>query len=219
MRIDVTLPLPDEQIFRYEAMDTILEITAQTPSAAFSNRELQELTGFGGPSVSKALSILEKMGLLVRCETGRKTLYRINTDRLHGATDPYMDIQQSEFRRPLRRFTECVADAVSSLAGVLCFGSVARGEADRASDLDVFVLVADDDDLVSARRTISSIKHDIETEPIEGQRYEFEVFVESDASARTRGEVLRPIFQEGITLYSTETLQAVKQDVLGGSTE
>lgn len=219
MHVDVRLPLPDEQIFRYEAMDDILEITAQTPSGEFSNRELQELTGFGGPSVSKALSLLEAMELIIRRETGQKTLYRIDTDRLHGATDPLMNIPQSEFRTPLRLFTQRVKDAVSSLAGILCFGSVARGEADRTSDLDVFVLIAEDDELVSMRRTISDIKHDIETDPIDGQRYEFEVFVESAESARTRGAALRPLFQEGVTLYKTETLHAVTQDIFGGTSE
>lgn len=216
MHIDVRLPLPDEQIFRYEAMDDILEITAQTPSDEFSNRELQDLTGFGGPSVSKALSLLEALELVIRRETGRKTLYRINVNSLHGATDPFMNIPQSEFRTPLRLFTQRVEETVSSLAGVLCFGSVARGEADRTSDLDVFVLISEDDELVSVRRTISGIKHDLETEPIENQRYEFEVFVESADSARTRGADLRPLFQEAVPLYETETLHAVTQDIFRG---
>lgn len=97
----------------------------------------------------------------------------------------------------------------------VCFGSVARGEADRVSDIDLFVLVDDDDELVAARRTISSIKSDLEAESIDGQRYEFEVFVESADSARRRDEDLQPVFQEGVELYSTGTLQQVKQNIFG----
>lgn len=215
MRVEIQLPLPDDQIFRYEAMDDILEITARNPTEEFSNSELQELTGFGGPSVSKSLSLLEALGLVVRRDSGRKTLYRIEEARLREADDPFLEIPQAEFRKPLRAFVERVTDEVP-VAGIVCFGSVARGEADRVSDIDVFVLVADDDELVTARRTVSDVKRDLEADPIDGQRYEFEVFVESTESARNRGDDLRPILKEGTVLYETETFERVKRDVFGG---
>lgn len=215
MRVEIQLPLPDDRIFRYEAMDNILEITAQNPTEEFSNSELQELTGFGGPSVSKSLSLLEALGLVVRRDSGRKTLYRIEETRLREADDPFLEIPQAEFRRPLRAFVDRVTDEVPSVAGVVCFGSVARGEADRVSDIDVFVLVENDDELVTTRRTISDVKRDLEAEPIDGQRYEFEVFVESEESARNRGEDLQPVLKEGITLHETETFDRVKRDVFG----
>ncbi len=216
MDIEVRLPLPDEQIFRYEAMDDILEILARNPTNEFGNRDLQELTGFGGPSVSKALSLLEAMGLIVRRDVGNKTLYRIDERRLREADDPLLEIPQAEFREPLRRFADRIDEELSSTVGIVCFGSVARGEADRASDVDVFVLVDDDDELVAARRTASDVARDLEEERIDGQRYEFEVFVESPESARRRGEDLRPIFQEGIALSESETLRRVKRDLFGG---
>lgn len=213
MGVEVRLPLPDEQVFRYGAMDDIVEILARNPSEEFSNRDLQRLTGYGGPSVSKALSLLESMGLVVRRDDGNRTLYRIDERRLRDADDPLLEIPQAEFREPLRRFVDRVDDEVPSIAGILCFGSVARGEADRASDVDVFVLVDDDEEVVSARRTVSDIVRNLEEESIDGDRYEFEVFVESPESARKRGEDLRPILQEGITLVESETLQRVKRDI------
>ena len=216
MRVEIRLPLPDDQIFRYEAMDDILEIAAQNPTDEFTNSELQELTGFGGPSVSKALSLLEELGLIVRRDSGRKTLYRVEETRLREADDPFLEIPQAEFRKPLRTFVEYVANNAPSVAGVVCFGSVARGEADRVSDIDVFVLVEDDDELVTARRAISDVKRDLEADPFDGQRYEFEVFVESVESARNRGDDLRPIFKEGIALHETEVLNRVRGDVFGG---
>ena len=215
MAVEVRLPLPDEQVFRYGAMDDIIEILARNPSEEFSNRELQRLTEYGGPSVSKALSLLETMGLVLRRDTGNLTLYRIDERRLKDADDPFLEIPQAEFREPLRRFVERIDEEVSSNAGILCFGSVARGEADRASDVDVFVLLDDDEEVVSARRTVSDIVRNLEKEPIDDDRYEFEVFVESPESARNRGEDLRPILQEGIPLVESGTLQRVKRDVFG----
>ena len=215
MYVELRLPLPDEQVFRYEAMDDVLEITARNPTTEFSNRDLQSLTGFGGPSVSKALSLLEAMGLLNRRDTSTKSLYRIDERRLHEPEDPLLAIPQPEFREPLARFAERLREEVPTVAGIVCFGSVARGEADRTSDLDVFVLV-EDDELVSARRSISEIKRALEAEPIDGQRYEFEVFVESVESVRRRGEELLPLFTEGIVLYNTDTLQRVTEELFGG---
>jgi len=219
MRVEIRLPLPDDRIFRYEAMDDILEIAAQNPTEEFSNRDLQDLTGFGGPSVSKALSLLEALGLVVRRDVGRKTLYRIDETRLDEADDPLLEIPQEEFRKPLQTFVDRVTDELSVVAGILCFGSVARGEADRASDIDVFVLVDDGDELVSARRTISDVKKDLEGQTFDGQRYEFEPFVESPESARRRGEDIQPIFREGIALHATEAFDETKRDVFGGETE
>ncbi|AEH38896.1 nucleotidyltransferase domain-containing protein [Halopiger xanaduensis] len=219
MDVKVRLPLPDEQIFRYGAMDDIVEIVAQNPSSEFSNRDLQRLTGYGGPSVSNALSLLTGMELLVRRDTGTKTLYRINERRLCNADDPFLEIPQTEFREPLKRFVSRVNKELSTVAGIVCFGSVARGEADRMSDIDVFLLVADDDELIPTRRTVSDIARELEEQPIDGQRYEFEVFVESVESARRRGNDLQRIFQEGIVLADSEPLQQFKHDLFGGKLE
>lgn len=219
MRVEISVPLPDEQIFRYEAMDDIIEIVAQNPTEEFSNRKLQELTGFGGPSVSKALSLLEALELITRRDVGRKTLYRIDETRLVEADDPFLRVPQPEFRNPLQAFVDELTDELPALAGIVCFGSVARGEADRVSDIDVFVLVDTDDELVTARRIVSTVKRELEGRTFEGQRYEFEPFVESPESALRRGDDLRTIFREGVPLYTTETFDRVKQDVFGGGTE
>ncbi len=215
MAVEVRLPLPDEQVFRYGAMDDIVEILAGNPTEEFSNRELQRLTGYGGPSVSKALTLLESMGLIVRRGDGNRTCYRIDERRLRESDDPLLEIPQAEFREPLKQLVDRIGKEVPSVAGILCFGSVARGEADRTSDVDVFVLVEDDEAVVSARRAVSGVVRGLEEESIDGDRYEFEVFVESAESARKRGEDLRPILQEGISLVESETLRRVKRDIFG----
>ncbi|MFC7237674.1 nucleotidyltransferase domain-containing protein [Saliphagus sp. GCM10025317] len=159
------------------------------------------------------------MGLLIRQDTGAKTLYQINERSLFDADDPFLGIPQAEFREPLKRFVNQVGQELSTDAAILCFGSVARGDADRVSDIDLFVLVGDDEELVTARRAVSEVVRELETEPIDGQRYEFEVFVESPESARRRGEDLQPILQEGIVLSESEAFRRVKGEVFGGIEE
>lgn len=68
-----------------------------------------------------------------------------------GTEDPFIEIPQEEFRTPLRRFVGRTTEEVGSIAGIVRFGRVARGEADRASDIDLFVLIDIDDERVSAR--------------------------------------------------------------------
>lgn len=213
MHLELHLPLPDEQIFRYGAMDDIVEILAGDPSGEFSNRELQRLTGYGGPSVSTALSLLVAMGLIVRRDEGNRTLYRIDERRLRDVDDPFFEIPQREFREPLRRFVDRIEESVSAVAGILCFGSVARGEADRTSDVDVFVLVDGEGEPVAARRAIADVVRALEAEPIDGDRYEFEVFVESVGSAGRRGGELLEVFQGGVVLEESEMFQQVRRGV------
>ena len=219
MRVELRVPLPEEQIFRYGAMDDILEILAGNPTEEFSNRQLQRLTGFGGPSVSKALSLLESLDLIIRRDVGRETRYRIDDEQLVEADDPLLAVPQPAFRNPLRAFVQKLTDELTPLAGIVCFGSVARGDADRASDIDVFVLVETDDALVGSRRTVSDVKRELEDRTFNGERYEFEPFVESPESTRRRSDDLRTIFQEGLTLHTTETFEQVKREMFGAEME
>ena len=48
-----------------------------------------------------------------------------------------------------------------SFSALLVFGSVARGEADRQSDIDVWILIDDNDDLLQARRAATEIAVDL----------------------------------------------------------
>jgi predicted nucleotidyltransferase len=96
----------------------------------------------------------------------------------------------------------------------LLFGSVARGEADRASDIDLQVII--DGKLTKARRDIGEIRQEVEKQKFDGDRYELQVLVESVKSAESYGEKLREIFNEGIRLRETEKLEEVQEAVFDG---
>jgi predicted nucleotidyltransferase len=91
---------------------------------------------------------------------------------------------------------------------------VARGEADRASDIDIQVIVKDD--LLKARRELQDLRQDIENEKFDGNRYEIQLLVESVDSAGNYGEKLQEIFSEGIFLYSSEELEDIQEVVFSG---
>ena len=93
-------------------------------------------------------------------------------------------------------------------------GSVARGNADRASDIDIQIIVADD--LTAARRDLQDARQSIEEKKFDGERYELQVLVESIKGAKSYGEKLQEIFSEGIVLYSTDELDNVREAVFDG---
>lgn len=209
--ISIDLPLPEQRVFSSETVSEILELLVNNPYQEFSKSQLQELTGRGWSSIQKGVKILESLKLVNTKFEGKSNLISLNTEKVDKPSDPVFSISQDSFREPVRRFKEKVLGEVDYVAGVLVFGSVARGEADRASDIDILVVV--EDELTSARRKVTDIVSELEEEEIEGDRYEFEALVESVETTEKRGERIRNIFSEGLVLHRTKKLEKLKKDV------
>ncbi|MEF8827187.1 MAG: nucleotidyltransferase domain-containing protein [Halapricum sp.] len=211
----VSIPLGEKRVFRNQAMDDVLELLFRNPHTEFGVRQLREVTGHGAQTVDTALEIFIHLDLIRTRRESNKKLISINQQRIQKPDDPILTIPQPQFRPPVRAFLEEVGeDQGSNLVGVLLFGSVARGEADRASDIDVQVIV--DSEPVNARRQLQDIRQQIEDQRFDGERYEIQLFVESVDSAKNYGDKLREIFSEGITLYESDELDTVREAVFDG---
>lgn len=209
------LPLPDEQVFRYKAADDILELLYRNPHREFTVTELRKTTDHGGKSVDNAIQILDSLDLVQKERDGRRSLIRINQEKIRKPDDPLLEIPQEEFRKPVRAFVETAMETQGdNLVGILVFGSVARGEADRASDIDIQTIVKDD--LVTARRELQDVRQQIEDQTFDGNRYEIQLLVESVESSKNYGEKLQEIFSQGIPIFATDELQAVQEAVFHG---
>lgn len=210
----VSVPLPSERIFRYAAMDDILGLLVRNPHQEFRVRQLREITGHGGKTVSNALGLLQELDLVSTTHRGKSKLVRVNRDRLEKPDDPILAIPQEEFRDPIRTYLLELEDRELDTAGVVLFGSVARGRADRTSDVDVLIVVGDDP--TTARREVQAARQAVESRRFDGERYEFQVLVESVESARQYGPKLHEIFAEGIVLFGSDRLETVKREVFDG---
>ncbi len=211
----LTIPLGDDRVFRNQATDDILQFLYRNPHEEFGVRRLRELTGHGAQTVDTALTVLDQLDLIKTRRDGNKKLTGINRNRIRKPDDPILEIPQEQFRDPVKAFVDEVEDDQgSNLVGVLLFGSVARGEADRASDIDIQVFV--EDDLLSSRRSIQEFRQEFEESEIGSERYEFQVLVESIDTAEQYGEKLQEIVSEAITLYSTDQLEALRTEILNG---
>jgi predicted nucleotidyltransferase len=208
-RIALDYPFPSERVFRYWAMQDVLALLIEEPYEEFTIGEMAEMVDADQSTVSKAVQLLAELGPIRTRRDGRKQYVGIDRDHL-TKPDPILSIPQSEFHKPVRTFVDRVRDDID-VVGILLFGSVARGDADRASDIDLLVVVGGDK--TGARRTVQSIVRDLEATRFDGNRYSFEVLVESTESATRIGDRLREQFDGGITLVTSEEFATVRREV------
>lgn len=209
-------PDTDTAVFRIEAADTILRLLADAHETEFTIPELVAATGVTRSTVWRAVELLDSINTVRIRETPQRNYVAINPDRLRK-DDPILAIEQREFHEPIRAFMSHIQDAVATteavdeILGIVVFGSVARGEADRQSDIDLFVVV--DGDRTSARRIVTDVVADLREQRFNGDRFDFEPYVESTESAHRAGSKLREIFTEGITVYGSDHLQSLRKAV------
>ena len=219
--LHVPFPFGEEQVFRYEAMEDVLELLIRNPFREFSVRQLRDITDHGSKTTSRAVNLLQQLELVRVDERGRSKRVRLNRERVTIPDEPLFALPQDEFREPVRAFVEQVRTEVPAFSALVVFGSVARGEADRRSDIDVWILVDNDDDLLQARRTATDIAVDLGEQRFgdKGNRYEFEVLVESVESAMSHREAeggIDEVLAEGTGIEDSDALERVKDVVLGG---
>ncbi|WP_318570545.1 nucleotidyltransferase domain-containing protein [Salinigranum marinum] len=111
------------------------------------------------------------------------------------------------------------------------FGSVARGRADRQSDIDLWVLASDRADQHRANELAKELgqqrfgdtstagrrrRYDRATTG-QGDRYEFQILVETPESAQAHSDRLEDVFTDAITLVDSDTVRDLKHEVMSGA--
>lgn len=206
----IPVPVPDPDVFSHDAIALVLHLVLDNPDTSFTNRELHRLTGKGMGNVNAAVRALEALDVVTVDRDGRANQVRINSAKVISPDDRVTAIPQSEYHEPVRTTVDLIVDRVGEDAGIVLFGSVARGTADRASDIDLFVVV--DDDRMAAQRAAHAIEEDVASRRFDGDRYEPHILVETRESAATHDRI-REVLTEGLTLRETPALEVVKGTV------
>jgi predicted nucleotidyltransferase len=214
--VKLPVPLGEPDAFRYRATADILHILVDNPEREFTNRELHRVTGKGLSSVNSAVDILEALGVIAVDRSGRANAVQIDPAMVVKADDPVTTIPQAAYHGPIRAILSELRDRISDDIGVILFGSVARGSADRTSDIDLFVVV--EDGRMQAQREAHAIEQTIADEEFDGDRYEAHIIVEPRESAANHDRI-RDILTEGLTLRESSALDAVKQEVFDNGAE
>ncbi|ELY96476.1 DNA polymerase beta domain-containing protein [Natrialba taiwanensis DSM 12281] len=161
-------------------------------------------------NVNGAVNSLENVGLVTINREGRSNQIEINATKLYKPDDLITLVPQTEFQQPIREVVTRLVENVGTDIGVVLFGSVARGDADRASDVDLFVVVPEN--RMEAQRKAHTIEKEIASDRFGGDRYEFHIVVEAQESA-PKHDRISDVLTEGITLRASAALDAVKQEV------
>ena len=214
--VRLPIPLGDPDAFRYGATADILHILVDNPERGFTNRELHRVTGKGMSSVNAAVDTLETLGVITVDRSGRANAVRIDSAVLVKSDDPVTTIPQAEYHASVRAILTDLEERISDDIGVVLFGSVARGTADRTSDIDMFVVV--EEERMQAQREAHIIEQEIVDEQFDGDRYEAHIIVEPKGSAENHDRISE-ILAEGLTLRDSPALDAVKREVFEDGTE
>jgi len=169
---------------------------------------------YSQPTVSKAIDTLAANGLVVEQRDGTARTVQINHDRLSKPEDPLLEIPQAEFHDPVRAAVDELRNELDEVLGIVLYGSVARGEADRRSDIDLWVLV--EDDRMEKQRTANRIRQDLEDSEFDTGRYAYEIDVEALPAIPNYTEEIRTILSDGLVLYDTEKFDTVQQMIFHG---
>jgi len=86
------------------------------------------------------VNVLSANDLVVESPESNRRPVQINRQRLSIPDDPILRIPNQSITNPSKpRFPE-LRENINDVVGIILYGSVARGEADRRSDIDLWVL-------------------------------------------------------------------------------
>lgn len=209
--VGLPIPAPEPDLFRYKATNDALRILVDNPHEEFTIRELARLTDNAAQSVKRAVDVLEANWMIRTRAAGNRRLVGINRSRVRRPDDPVLSIPQPEFHAPVRAALDRVSEEFEGINGVLLFGSVARGQADRQSDIDLWILL---EERAGHQHRANEIANELGKERFDGSRYEFQILVESPESAQGYRDRLVSIFTDAITLHESDPLAEIKREVL-----
>ena len=127
-------------IFRSQSLMRTFGYLALNSDGEFGAAEIAEVVGVTRPAIVSALGYLEQDGLVTKRSVGKKRLYRINTDNAY-----YPELRSIALKTlgGLETIAKAIhADQDVHFAAV--FGSFARGEEGRDSDIDVLFVIGDE---------------------------------------------------------------------------
>lgn len=216
-RISVDVPLRDDRLFRREATGDILLFLVRNDDEAFSMTGLAEAIGYTRTTVTKTVDLLSNNDLVVEERAGTRRLVQINRNRLTRPDDAILEIPQSEFHTPVRAATEAILGDLDDVLAVVLYGSVARGEADRRSDIDLWVLVRED--RLGNQRRANHVRQALEERTFDDDRYAFEIDVEGLQAVPNYPDELREILGGGIAVHRTNEFDSVRRMILHGDVD
>ncbi|WP_302081115.1 nucleotidyltransferase domain-containing protein [Salinibaculum rarum] len=212
--ISLEIPAQDADIFKSQAVHDILSFLTRYHTDEFSITELTDAVDYSQPTITKAVNILAANDLVTDRRNGNTRLVQINSGRLSRPDDPILHIPQAEFHTPVRTAVDELIEQLDDAVGIILYGSVARGDADRRSDIDLWVLV--EDDRMANQRTANRVRQDLEDQEFDTGRYAYDIDVESLPAVPNYTDELHDVLGNGLVVYDSEKFETVREMVFHG---
>ncbi len=145
----------------------------------------------------KLLVNLENSNLILSERDGGKRLISINPACLEDDLDPFSEIPQSEYRPLIAKLVDELAKS-SHAKKVILFGAIARGEADRMSDIDLCIISENSEKM---QTLASMISYQCSAGEFFEHRWQVNIFVISSSELEEGRGFITDLRVEGITLY------------------
>jgi predicted nucleotidyltransferase/predicted transcriptional regulator len=139
-------------MFLSKTRENILKLFFNNPAEEFHLREISRRSNVVPHNVNKYTKDFVEEGLLIRRKVGNMTLYRINpkSDYLFKIFEIFEVRRKLNFFSKNKKITRLLNEYISNLVRlsnreiqmVVLFGSVARGEWTRGSDIDLLLCTA-----------------------------------------------------------------------------
>jgi predicted nucleotidyltransferase len=199
-------------LFKHKATSDVLLFLTNHRFSEFSLREIATQIGHSHQSVRRAVNVLGSNDLVTESPDSTQRRVQINRGRLSIPADPILRIPQPEYHQPVKAAVTQLRETMSDVIGIILYGSVARGEADRRSDIDLWVLTRDG--RAEGQREANAIARDLEEQEFGGDRYAYDIDVEAVHAIPTYTKDIREIVVSGIPVYKTSDFETVENLLL-----
>lgn len=209
LTIAVSIPVQDADLYALRGTDDVLYYLANRPHDEFTITHLSDVLDVPLETTRRAVDVLAKNDLVHTHQSGNARPVQINRERLTRPDEPIVQIPQTEFHDPVRAAVDELRDRLENVVAIVLYGSVARGEADRKSDIDLWVLV--DDDRAREQREAVEVKRELDEQRFGGDRYDFQIGVESTASVPSYTREIQDVVSSGFAVYRADAYDEIEQ--------
>ena len=210
--ISFSIPPSDPALFKHKATSDVLLFLTNHRFSEFSLRELATQIGHSHQSVRRAVNVLSANDLVVDTPKNNQRLIQINRERLSIPDDPILRIPRLEYHQPVKAAITELRENIDDVVGIILYGSVARGEADRRSDIDLWVLTRSG--RAESQRKANAIARDLEDREFDGDRYAYDIDVEAVQAIPAYTDDIREIVVSGIPVHKTGDFETVENLLL-----
>jgi predicted nucleotidyltransferase len=210
--ISLSIPPSDPALFKHKATSDVLLFLTNHRFSDFSLRELATQIGHSHQSVRRAVNLLSSNNLVTESPKSNQRLIQINKQRLSIPDDPILRIPQSQYHQPVKTAVTKLSEDIDDIVVIILYGSVARGEADRRSDIDLWLLTRSDRS--KGQRKANGIARDLEAMEFDEARYAYDIDVEAIQAIPAYTDDIREIIVSGIPVYKTSDFETVEKLLL-----